>query len=287
MKIKSFFLLLFLFGFFSAQSYKAVYDFKWKPQKNATEYLHEDFALLINENKTSDFLSYIKFKSDSTKTTTVTNFKKVGQGSMSFNYKYGESKFNEIVSKNYTSKEIQFEKQLYDKLFVVKNNCKIEWKINSAKDKFLGYSIQKATTEFGGRKWIAWFTSEIPVQDGPYKFFGLPGLILKINDSENEFLYEMKSITKETNDISERNFGTNIIIKLSSEKFQKIWEDYKKQPSSIFNYQTQSNNDAWTANYTIGGGNPNDKKYRENYDTKTREFLKSFENPIELKNDCQ
>ncbi|WP_265428111.1 GLPGLI family protein [Chryseobacterium sp. YIM B08800] len=287
MKIKSCFFLLFLFGIFSAQSYKAVYDFKWKPQKNATEYLHEDFALLINENKTSDFLSYIKFKNDSTKTKTVKDFKKIGQGSMSFNYKYGESKFNEIVTKNYNDKEIQFEKQLHDKLFVVKNNCKINWKIDSAKDKFLGYSVQKATTEFGGRKWTAWFSTEIPIQDGPYKFSGLPGLILKITDSENEFIYEMKSITKEANDISERNFGVLNIIKLSSEKYQKIWEDYKKQPSSIFNYKTNSDsNDGWMATYTIGGGDPNDKKYRDNYDKKTKEFLKNVENPIELKNDC-
>ncbi|MBM7418949.1 MULTISPECIES: GLPGLI family protein [Chryseobacterium] len=287
MKIKSCFFSLFLFGIFSAQSYKAVYDFKWKPQKNATEYLHEDFALLINENKSSDFLSYIKFKNDSTKTKTVKDFKKVGQGSMSFNYKYGESKFNDVISKNYINKEILFQKQLYDKLFLVKNECKINWKINSEKDKFLGYSIQKATTEFGGKKWIAWFTTEIPVQDGPYKFSGLPGLILKITDSENEFIYEMKSITKETNDISERNYGVTNTIKLSSEKYQKIWEDYKKQPSSIFNYQTQTNNDGWTANYTIGGGNPNDKKYQEKFDKQQLEFLKNFENPIELKNDCQ
>ena len=287
MKLKLILLALTTSVTFSAQSYKAVYHFKWKPQKNATEYLNEDFALIINENKTSEFLSYIKFKSDSTKTKTVNDFKKVGQGSMSFNYKYGESKFNEIVIKNYSNKEIQFEKQLHNKLFVVKNNCKIDWKISTEKDKFLNYSIQKATTEFGGRKWTAWFTTEIPIQDGPYKFSGLPGLILKMNDSENEFLYEMKSITKESNDISERNFGVQNTIKLSSGKFQKIWEDYKKQPSSIFNYQTQSNTDSWTANYTIGGGNPNDKKYRENYDTKIREFLKSFENSIELKNDCQ
>lgn len=287
MKIKSCLFLLFLFEIFSAQSYKAVYDFKWKPQKNATEYLHEDFALLINENKTSDFLSYIKFKNDSAKTKTVKDFKKVGQGSMSFNYKYGESKFNEIVTKNYNDKEIQFEKQLHDKLFVVKNNCKINWKIDSAKDKFLGYSVQKATTEFGGRKWTAWFSTDIPIQDGPYKFSGLPGLILKITDAENEFMYEMKSITKEANDISERNFGVLNIIKLSSEKYQKIWEDYKKQPSSIFNYKTDSDsNDGWMATYTIGGGDPNDKKYRDNYDKKTQEFLKNVENPIELKNDC-
>lgn len=59
MKLKLSLLSLFIFLAFSAQSYKAVYNFKWKPQKNATEYLHEDFALIMNENKTSDFLFFI------------------------------------------------------------------------------------------------------------------------------------------------------------------------------------------------------------------------------------
>ncbi|WP_435525979.1 hypothetical protein [Chryseobacterium indoltheticum] len=56
----------------------------------------------------------------------------------------------------------------------------------------------------------------------------------------------------------------------------------------FFNYQTESNsNNGWTANYTIGGGNPNDQKYQEKFNKQQLEFLKSFENPIELKNACQ
>ncbi|KUJ51178.1 hypothetical protein [Chryseobacterium sp. JAH] len=76
MKIKLSIIFFFLLAFVSAQSYKSVYDFKWKPQKKATEYLQEDFALLIHDNKTSEFLSYIKFKNDSTKTIALKEFKK-------------------------------------------------------------------------------------------------------------------------------------------------------------------------------------------------------------------
>jgi GLPGLI family protein len=285
MKIKFSIISFFLSVFISAQSYKAVYDFKWKPQKKASEYLQEDFALLIHDNKTSEFLSYIKFKNDSTKTIALKEFKKKGLGSLSFDYKYGQSKFNDVVLKNYINNEVLFEKQLYDKLFIVKNQCTIEWKINSEKDIYLSYSVQKASTEFGGRKWTAWFTTEIPVQDGPYKFHGLPGLILKLNDSENEFIYEMKSITKETNDISERNFGTNNIIKTSSAKWAKVWEDYKKQPSSIFGLQNTSN-EGWITSMSIDG-NPGDRGFKENFDKKQKLFLQNFENPVELINACE
>lgn len=51
----------------------------------------------------------------------------------------------------------------------------------------LGFECQMATVEFAGRKYSAWFTTELPLPYGPYKFGGLPGLILKIEDAEKQF----------------------------------------------------------------------------------------------------
>ena len=53
----------------------------------------------------------------------------------------------------------------------------------------LGYLCQKAVCRFQGRNYTAWFTLDIPINDGPYKFYGLPGLILKIEDSEKLFQF--------------------------------------------------------------------------------------------------
>ncbi|RTZ46452.1 GLPGLI family protein [Chryseobacterium arthrosphaerae] len=36
------------------------------------------------------------------------------------------------------------------------------------------FNTQKAVCDFAGRKWTAWFTADLPIQDGPYKFYGLP-----------------------------------------------------------------------------------------------------------------
>ncbi len=266
------------------QSYKVIYDLNWKKNKDTKEYSQEYFALLLNNNKKSDFLSYIKFKSDSTKTKSLQDLRKNVQGTLSFNYKFGESKFNEIVSKNYSLKETVFEKQLFDKVFNVKYNCDFNWKISDERSSLLNYPIQKATTEFGGRTWVAWFSTEIPIQDGPYKFYGLPGLILKISDLEDDYIYEMKSIVKEENDISERNFGSENIIKVSSEKWNKIWKNYKKEPSSILGFQESSSDGM--SNKLFVGGNPNSKEFQDNYNKKQIEFLKNFANPIELNESC-
>ena len=60
----------------------------------------------------------------------------------------------------------------------------------------LGIECQMATVEFAGRKYSAWFTTELPLPYGPYKFGGLPGLILKIEDAEKQFLWEATAFEK-------------------------------------------------------------------------------------------
>jgi GLPGLI family protein len=53
---------------------------------------------------------------------------------------------------------------------------------------------QKATCTFRGRKYVAWFTMNIPISNGPWKFGGLPGLILKIYDTDNIYVFECVGI---------------------------------------------------------------------------------------------
>ena len=60
----------------------------------------------------------------------------------------------------------------------------MQWSLTGEADQVGDYQCQKAVTSFGGRKWTAWFCPDIPVDGGPYKFCGLPGLILKVEDSE-------------------------------------------------------------------------------------------------------
>lgn len=47
----------------------------------------------------------------------------------------------------------------------------------------LGYDCVMGETDYHGRHWIVWFTPEIPVSDGPWKFAGLPGLVLMATDT--------------------------------------------------------------------------------------------------------
>ena len=70
------------------------------------------------------------------------------------------------------------------------------WQITSETDTIHNYVCQKAICDFGGRTWEAWFTMEIPISDGPYKFCGLPGLIINIADTQDHYSYKFLSIEK-------------------------------------------------------------------------------------------
>lgn len=76
------------------------------------------------------------------------------------------------------------------------NIPELSWTIQNERKTIRGYSCQKATTTFRGRIYEAWFTPEIPIREGPYKFGGLPGLILEMQDSQKHFVYTCIGIRK-------------------------------------------------------------------------------------------
>ena len=71
-----------------------------------------------------------------------------------------------------------------------------EWTLEEDTASFLGHSCQKATCRWRGRDYVAWFAPDIPIRRGPWKFGGLPGLIMKINDVDSLYVFEAVAIEK-------------------------------------------------------------------------------------------
>ncbi|MDR2148326.1 MAG: GLPGLI family protein [Tannerella sp.] len=66
-----------------------------------------------------------------------------------------------------------------------------KWNFSAIEQKtILDYKCNKATVSFRGRDFVAWYAPEIPVDNGPWKFGGLPGLILRLEDAKGNFIYE-------------------------------------------------------------------------------------------------
>lgn len=79
-----------------------------------------------------------------------------------------------------------------------------EWQLTSDTCTVMGYPCQKAVTEFRGRVWHAWFCTSLPVNSGPYKFRGLPGLILKAEDTTGTYSWKLVAIERGTWPILEK-----------------------------------------------------------------------------------
>ena len=98
----------------------------------------------------------------------------------------------------------------------------MQWSLTGEAEQVGDYQCQKAVTSFGGREWTAWFCPDIPVDGGPYKFRGLPGLILKVEDSEKHFSWTMTGIEKGSWPIYEKQY---LFQKCSPKEAAKILKD--------------------------------------------------------------
>ena len=63
------------------------------------------------------------------------------------------------------------------------------WTMGDSTREVLGYTCQQATADFRGRRWTAWFATDIPISDGPWKLGGLPGLILEAYDEGKQHVF--------------------------------------------------------------------------------------------------
>ena len=77
------------------------------------------------------------------------------------------------------------------------DNLPQQWTIISDSVKtILGYTCQKATCSYRGRNYEAWYNPDLPVNAGPWKFSGLPGLIMSVQDTKGHYTFEIKGLMK-------------------------------------------------------------------------------------------
>jgi GLPGLI family protein len=78
------------------------------------------------------------------------------------------------------------EKKLTESLIISETLPSINWIITNEKKNIQNYLCTMAKAKFRGRSYEAWFTNDLPISDGPWKFKGLPGLILEISDTTGQ-----------------------------------------------------------------------------------------------------
>lgn len=142
------------------------------------------------------------------------------------------SRFRYQIFKNFPQGKISTIDYVLPDFYKYQENIPLlNWSISNETKNLLGYQVQKATTSFGGRIWIVWFASEIPYSDGPYKFNGLPGLILKVHDTRNHYLFELVSIDK-PEEIQTIEFPDRRYIEATKKDFFRAQEAFRHNITS-------------------------------------------------------
>ena len=237
-------LTLFLIGaFFALQAQETAnrffYQLTYKPKKDSVRTEQVMMVLDVTKDK-SIYRDYTMIAQDSIVKVQVEAMQKSGMFK-DISKSITMPKFSEKVYKFYPEMKVQYVERIasgFTPMNIGYNDeTKMNWKIGSKKEKIGSYNAQMATTEFGGRKWNAWFTNDIPLQDGPYKFHGLPGLIVKIEDEGQNYSWELKGNKKVPN-FNEVTYAESIspggaggkVMEVSRDKFNKTFNDFKKDP---------------------------------------------------------
>lgn len=173
-----------------SSKYVVRYSLEFVNNPNRPEIKDSDIIILEVGKNVSKSYSYNLFKFDSI----FTNGKNKGIASVPLLQK---SVPPVEVYKNYPKGKISavYRSPFQGPVFMyAEDKIDFNWSIHLEKKNISGYSCQKASAIFRGRKWTAWFSSEIPVSDGPWKFCGLPGIILSVSDDKGHYLFNCESI---------------------------------------------------------------------------------------------
>lgn len=220
---KYFIVFFFLFQYAYSQNYRVIYDFNYKLDSLKQD--HDNLEMVLDVQKDYTKFYYKKLiRIDSL----------VRSGSI-ISYTFP---VQQIIKRKTSSFKNENFVNVEDKYYNYPSTDDMKWIILPQTKFFDTYKLQKAETIWGGRKWTAWFSLEIPVSEGPYKFRGLPGLIFEVKDSKDNFNYKLVSISKilseyDTSNIVESNLGKNP-ISITLKQYQKLLMDNYNNPFSEY-----------------------------------------------------
>ncbi|MDY0929875.1 MULTISPECIES: GLPGLI family protein [Chryseobacterium] len=244
--MKNLFSILFIavFAFANAQESKEssnrfFYELTFKPKQDSAKLDKVITVLDITDKNRSVYQDYTVISQDSITKIEIETMQKAGvYKDLSKSLK--TPKFSARIHKFYPSMKIEYVDKVANGMTPVNiaytEDLKFNWKISDEKQKIGEYNTQKATTEYGGRTWTAWFSTDLPFQDGPYKFSGLPGLIVKIEDAGKNYSWILQG-NKKIKEYNEFSYIESLMQatggkpkELTREKFDKTFNDFKKDP---------------------------------------------------------
>jgi len=228
------------------------YDYKFIPDSTDKANVLKEIMLLDIDKSGSKYYGQEKFIADSTSQADLERQLKLSPNNISISRNDKPGMISYKVTKQYPDFKTHLFTRISNDSYKIEEDKKPEWKTLPEKQKIGEYNAQKATTKYGGREWTAWFSTDLPFQDGPYKFYGLPGLIVKIEDktgSHSLTLVGNKTIQTTTEKEMNLPQGVQLYgmggkdIEINKAQFKKAWKAYKSDPTKNMREMMSKNSD--------------------------------------------
>ena len=254
-------------GFFNAQNTRFVYEVIMKPSVSDRTFIQKELAYLDVAGSKSIFYGENSLKRDSImqRMRDTRNFNPAQAAELRTNIDYR-------IEKNLNEQKISFVGRIGRDQYQYQEDRTLDWKILPETAVIGTYKTQKAKTDFAGRKWNAWFTQDIPLQEGPYKFSGLPGLIVKVEDADGDYEFNLKEVKKIAEPAQFVTRGN--IIQLKRVDFEKQNQKFRADPSAAMNR-------AGSGRGGNRGASQADPNRRREMEIRVKETMDRTSNPIE------
>src|SRR6218665_3034582 len=157
---------------------------------------------------------------------------------------------------------------------------KINWEISRDTRNIDAYTCQRATGQYAGRTYTAWFAPELSFSTGPWKLSGLPGMILEAEDEKKEVQFLFKAISKD----STEHTGTEKqrLTKVTDAAFTKAEEAYRQDPVGTMQAQLSTTAPITLAYRSNSGKFATGEEAAKLIEENRKKKETSFNNPVEL-----
>ncbi len=270
-----------------AQNRRFIYEYRFAVDSTQVDSLKTEIMYLDITQKGSEFYAESKFVRDSINAHSIIRQRKITPNHIAINNSPKPWNKTSIVKKDYPSYNISW----VLRNFLVESKPRMQWNLTNEVKTIGDYACQKANLAFGGRTWEAWFSTDIPISDGPYKFYGLPGLIISLEDNTHTHRFLLKGNEKLAgkNGLAylekiekEANMGyAQKRLKISTNQFKKMIREHRRDP--VKNLRQSLSDPTTKVVININGreisNNQEVLRYKEK---QARERMKKYNNPLEL-----
>ncbi|WP_288443275.1 GLPGLI family protein [uncultured Chryseobacterium sp.] len=270
-----FFSVLFFSQLHKKDSLRGEFTYLLKAKLNTStpDYRHEEFFSLQIGDERAFFASIQSLKRDSVfQALPIKTLENGAKLLSSKGMSIPKTKFSFTIIQS--NENIQYFNLVGMSILTYKEPIIKNWNLSNDTKIINTINCKKAEVTFKGRNWIAWYSPEIPLPYGPYKFSGLPGLIVKITDDKGEYDFELVKSTPAFKlkgkliKINENRY--NEAFETTRPKFEKALKDANANLIGVLQ----------SSETTIIQGQEMIRQRQ-----KEREENKKYENPIELEKD--